>query len=436
MKARILSSGALIILGSANIVACAAESSTKDPTEQVGDVNEDPVNETDDTVCVPGHQTLCACAGGGEGLQLCKDDGSGLTACDCTNDETPPPDGCGDGFCSPTEDCHTCASDCGQCAPCEIAPSCDNATVPPVDVPHAPDFDIPKMELMSREKLEQRLAASVAQAGPEMRVLAAALDIEHPNEHPWITELRGVLDAHPAAADALRHQLELAGMESPALYRAEFPEPKYDMVNLPKPLNGEGGTIECGDPLLRLNIAQIKVHEEDDDFANDIVYCVVQAEASNGAEVRITPQTPNLDEGETHEFALESSVFWGQQGPSTPGGDLLVTYDCIEADTTDGYQNMVNAIGEAATELGDGVEGDNGWVLTGAGAIAPIVSTGLALDTDDQLFNAQQTIPAEKHLEMTNGTYWTVRRDGTHLFSDWDWELTIKAWGCAEYGTL
>ena len=74
---------------------------------------------------------------------------------------------------------------------------------------------------------------------------------------------------------------------------------------------------------------------------------------------------------------------WGQQEPRTPGGNLMITYDCFEADSTDGYKNL---------------------------------------------------IPVGKDLDLTNGRYWTVRRQGTHLNSDWDWELRIEAWGCAEYG--
>jgi hypothetical protein len=29
-----------------------------------------------------------------------------------------------------------------------------------------------------------------------------------------------------------------------------------------------------------------------------------------------------------------------------------------------------------------------------------------------------------------------VSRKGTHINSDWEWELRIEAWGCAQYGTL
>lgn len=434
MTGRFLSGCGLLCLG-AMMAACAADSQTA-PRQQVGPATEDPEVD-DDQVCVPGHQTTCACPGGSEGIQVCDDDGSGLGACECGPVE--PSEGCGDEWCAPDENCHTCAADCGTCLPCEIAPACDNAQIPPADVPHVAEFDVPKMVELSKEQLQQRLLDYVTEASPAMRVLAAALDSEEQyDEHPWITELRSVFDNNPDARDALRAQLQAVGMSSLSDYRAANPAPRGNAYSERMPLGGEfpGGTEECGAPMLRVGVAKIKVHEEDDDFANDIVYCIIQAEGKDGAEVRITPQTPNLDEGEEFQFALESGVFWGQAGPTTPGGNMLITYDCIEADTNDGYQNLINSVGEAATQVGDVVEGDNGWIFSTAGAIAPVVSTGLALDTDDHLFNAQQTIPLDKQLELTNGAFWTVRREGTHNFSDWDWELYVKAWGCAEYGTL
>jgi hypothetical protein len=312
--------------------------------------------------------------------------------------------------------------------------------VPKPGLPHAPEYDVPKMEWVPAAALAEKLAVAVAQTGDAVRVLAAALDATAArNEHPFVGALRAVLDMHPQEKSALARQLSLAGMGDPALYRADFPERRVDHDE-PTMLYGDvappGGTMECGAPLLRIAVARVVVHEEDDDWANDIVYCVLQAEAATGAEVRVTPKTPNLDEGQSHQFALESGVFWGQKEPRTPGGNMLITYDCIEADTSDGYQKLVNAIGQSANQIGDVVQGDNGWIFKTAGAIAPIVSTGLALDSDDHLFNAQQTIPLDKQLALTNGAYWTVRRAGTHAWSDWDWELEVKAWGCAEYGEL
>jgi hypothetical protein len=431
----------MFLMLAAAVPACAAsDAATNDPAPEAAE------DEADNQICVPGHQTTCACPGGGEGVQQCHEDGSGLGACtDCSAVSEPPPedpgptDPCGDGMCMPGEDCHSCVADCGTCEPCNIAPSCMNAAVPPADLPHATDFDVPKMEWQSPEMLQQRLSDWVMNTGENIRVLAAALDTRPAsNEHPFVTSLREVFYDHPEAADALRRSLNAAGIGSAAQFRAAFPELRLSPDTEISQLDVEypGGSMECGAPLLRVGISSITVHEEDDDFANDIVYCVVQAESMTGAEIRVTPQTPNLDEGDSFTFALESGVFWGQQGPTTPAGNMLITYDCIEADTSGGYQALVSAIGQAAGQVGNVVEGENGWVFSTAAAIAPVVSTGLALDTDDHLFNAQQTIPLDSQLALTNGAYWTVRRDGTHIFSDWDWELTVQAWGCAEFGTL
>ena len=308
--------------------------------------------------------------------------------------------------------------------------------IPAASLPHSSGFDVTNMTAVGRAEMLQRLEQAVAKAGPEMRVLAAALD-ETPSsyEHPLVTALREVFYKHPVQAQRLQESLAEAGLSSVADYRAKFPAktfkvPAYQQLDVQHP----GGTVECGAPLLRVGIQKITVIEEDDDIANDIVYCMVQAEAATGGEIRVTPKTPKLDQGQSHTFPLESGVFWGQKELRTPGGNMLITYDCIEADTTQGYQDLINAIGNASSQVGNVVEGDNGWVFTTVGAITPIISSGLALDSDDHLFNAQQTLPLDAQLELTNGAYWTVRKSGKHGLSKWDWELTVRAWGCAEYG--
>ena len=95
----------------------------------------------------------------------------------------------------------------------------------------------------------------------------------------------------------------------------------------------------------------------------------------------------------------------------------------------------LDGIGQAATAIG-GVAGSYGWVFTVIGAVAPVIGDVVGMDGDDHLFNAQQTIPLDKQLDLTNGRFWSVRRHGSHSGSDWDWELRVEAWGCAEKGTL
>ena len=83
-----------------------------------------------------------------------------------------------------------------------------------------------------------------------------------------------------------------------------------------------------------------------------------------------------------------------------------------------------------------GLQGGYAWGENDATADGTESTEVLALDSDDHLFNAQQTVPLDMQLELTNGAFRTVRREGTHNLSDWDWELVVKAWGCAEYGLL
>ena len=61
----------------------------------------------------------------------------------------------------------------------------------------------------------------------------------------------------------------------------------------------------------------------------------------------------------------------------------------------------------------------------------------ITVSGDELVFNAQQTIAKEKLLDLTNSRSWKIRKahDGGFLGWDWDWELTIESWGCAD-GTL
>ncbi len=392
--------------------------------------------------CVPGAKQYCTCPDGYNSVKYCQLDGSGYGECVCESGQGGSggdPGPCGDGECTPADDenCHTCVIDCGSCAPCDIAPECKAVQVPPTQLSHMEELDIPKMKFMSRAAVRERLERHIVEANMGMRVLAAALDSEtRVDEHAIVTKLRSVFTQHPAAASVLRQQLANSGLRSLRDYRDFNPPAARFAAYQPMDIEYPGGTMECGSPLLRVGVSKLIVHEEDDDVANDEVYCVIQAEAPAGGEIRVTPKTPPLDEGDSYLYSLSAGVFWGQLEPVTPGGDLQITYDCIECDDPSQYVDLLDAIAEAAFEVGGVVGGEAGWVLLAVGLVSKIVALGLSLDGDDQLFNAQHVVPLNKQLQLTNGGFWTVRRDGTHNLSDWDWELYVQAWGCAEYGTL
>jgi hypothetical protein len=406
--------------------------------------------KTKPQVCAPGAQIECACPGGAKGVQDCKDDGTGYTKCQGCEAAGGSGTGgsggaggqlpCGDKVCADDESCHTCELDCGPCKPCLDAPSCDNSQIPPMQLDHVPQFDVPKMIELGPAEILERLRSKIAARDPGAIAVAAALEPKAlPNENSLVTMLRGIFAANPRHADALRRSLKRAGATPELIAHPELLEigdPGKGLGPM-KPLGKTppGGTVECGAPLLRVRVARVTVWEEDDDWANDIVYCAVQSEAASASEIVVTPETPNLDQGEHFDFSIQSGIFWGQKQPTSPGGNLMITYDCFEDDSSSGYQKLLDSISQGAIAVGgSGVAGAYGWVFTAVGAVAGIVSSGLALDGDDHLFNANQIIPLASQLELTNGRYWTVRRAGTHNLSDWDWELRIEAWGCAEYG--
>jgi hypothetical protein len=196
-----------------------------------------------------------------------------------------------------------------------------------------------------------------------------------------------------------------------------------------------GGTIECGAPLLRVGVHSVEVHNASDPIFDeeDEIYCIIQAEAQSGAELRLTPLVEGLGDGDEKVMSLESGVFWGQLEPTTPGGDILVTYDCIESDDPTQYTNLLDAVSKGATNIGQS-GAPYGWVFSTVGAVAGVVSAALSTNGDDKLFNAQQYIPLDLQLALTCGASWGVRRGESSTFGSWDWELHVWAWGCAEYG--
>ena len=399
-------------------------------------------------VCAPGKAESCPCIGGGQGVQKCNADGTGFGDClGCAaaggaggTGGAGGFDPCGDKVCADDESCHTCEKDCGPCKPCLDAPSCDNSQIPPVQIDHVADFDVPKMIELGPEQLLERIRQKIAVRDPGAIAVAAALQpMALPNENSLVTVLRGIFAANPRHAAALRRSLAKAGADAKLIEHPELLElgdPGKSLGPI-KPLGSvpPGGTVECGAPMLRVRVASVKVYNPDDDVAHDIIYCAVQSEAATASEIVVTPETPNLGSDDSFGFSINSGIFWGQKQPTSPGGNLMITYDCFEDDSSSGYQKLLDSIAQGALAVGgSGVAGAYGWVFTVVGAVSGIVSSGLALDGDDHLFNTSQIIPLAKQLELTNGRYWTVRRAGTHLWSDWDWELRIEAWGCAQYG--
>jgi len=380
----------------------------------------------------------CACPGGAQGVQKCLPSGTGYGSCDCSGvGGQGGYDPCGDDFCdAATETCRSCEADCGACAPCDEAPSCDGAMIAPSGIAHKAELDIQLHVMSAAQAGRELLERQIHRNDLGMRALAAALAPEQPNEHAFVRKLREVLGRFPAETERFRAQLEAVGLEASVYSRANpFTEPSPLM-----PMGDEfpGGTPECGAPLLRVAIQRIIDHNTVSCTGGDNIYCLVESEAQAGAEIRVTPLAQSLGDGDEHLYSNEAGVFWGQQGPRTPGSDLLVTYNCFENTNTDNWQSLADSLGQAAGDVGDIYDGAYGWVFPVTEGVSGIISAALAMSDGDKLWiNAQQQIALDMQLELTNGAWWSLRKTGdVCVFGSWDWEVIVRVWGCAQYGTL
>lgn len=339
---------------------------------------------------------------------------------------------CGDGVCDADEGCSECPADCGVCEMCTEAPTCPGDPTPPPINTHLDALDIVGMQALDPYQIRLRLASAVESGDEPVRLLAAALATPTTGEPEPVAELRQRLLARPELRDALLRSFASAGMVSPALYRDTFPPANSPPLPLAIPSGDLSPRAACSNPHIRVRVARLDVVEEDDDFLNDVVYCLFSTEAAAGSELRVTKPTAPLDEGDYAVYSLAEGVIWGQDGQlRAPGGNLLITYNCFESESDDGFAQLLELLGDAADSLG-GVPGSYGWVFKGASGVANIIAMALALDNDDHLLSDQQSLSPGIQIQAANGVYWLIDRSGTNLNSDWNWVLRMEAWGCAE----
>ncbi len=160
-------------------------------------------------------------------------------------------------------------------------------------------------------------------------------------------------------------------------------------------------------------------------------YCVVTASDGVSSEVAMTSKTRNLGKGDEHYFDPNGSMFWGAGGLRATMNNLTITYNCFRV-KSDAWSKVFNAIADAAGEVGTQA-GDYGWAFGLGEVAASAAAAGIKAASGDELrLNAQQTIHRNELFSLTNGKYWTIKKDGGDLFNPWEWELTVESWGCAD----
>ena len=397
-----------------------------------------------------GEKLACTCTnlatlpdgGKPEGFQ-CKSAGS-WGPCECEE----PPARCGDGLCQVLEDCNTCKVDCGECPKCADAPACDKAKTPPASFVALPALDtrfIPVDVTRQGENVIRQLRDT---ASPEFRAVVQALLTEaSPGEPIYMNELRRVLGQEPALREIMRTVLRKSIVDVGA-YLARFPA----LREPPRQLADSDG-IPCGAPKLRIRLKDIKVlTPENQPFIGsdgDKIYCILTSESNNGSEIRITPVTPRLDSGQSYSYALYEGVFWGQdlppatattdagngtityEVPRAPNGDLMLTYRCWSQHNDTTWSSILSAAGNASAQVA-GVAGQYGWAFGLGAVVGQVAAAAIAAAQQDvaTVYNAQQIIPEDKQLAMTNGVSWRVTggKNGAN------YEMTMQAWGCAVNG--
>lgn len=380
---------------------------------------------------------------------------------------------CGNGKCEATESCDLCAQDCGVCTVCPLARSCTNGGTdsPPALVP-VPSLNV-GFEELTKGRIALELARRAQNGDPALLVVEQVLAASNEDAN-----LRAVLELYPEQARAIRRALSRPEIAGPlALARSRHLEGAMaknetasdgpfglrpattkvgEMLGSPlgsiaEAMSNEPGAdagggsaadaggkpVKCDAPRLRLRVASITAKELDDDIAGDIIFCSVAARSSAvQSPIRMIPKTPNLNSKQTHTYAPSEGTFWGVDGPVDPGGDLEIRYDCFEEDTVGGYEKFIAALAGAIKKAGGTfLPSGYGYVVsTAADIIRDVLPTVLALDADDHLFSATQTIPRASQMQLLSGAKWSVRKKGTHLWSDWDWRLDIESYGCMDNG--
>jgi hypothetical protein len=183
----------------------------------------------------------------------------------------------------------------------------------------------------------------------------------------------------------------------------------------------------CKDPQLRLRIEKATVIKN-----GGQLYCVISASDGKTSEVAITTKTKTLADKESNFFDPGIAIFWGQSALAKTTNNLTITYDCWKVNS-DAWSKVLKAVSDAANTAG-GIPSPYGWAF-GVGAVAASAAAAgaAAASGDDHRLNAQQNIDRHMLLDLTNGRTWRVRQTGScGVLCNWDWELTIQSWGCAE----
>lgn len=211
-----------------------------------------------------------------------------------------------------------------------------------------------------------------------------------------------------------------------------------------QPVSVDGGTTAppvtekgtCLDAQLRIRIEKLKVHKGGGEG-----YCIIEANDGVTSEAAVTMKTSDLKDGDDFPFPVGQGTLWGQAQPECTSNNVTLTYYCFKVVDNGAWTAALKAMGDTAAQIGGSPAGGGpyGWAFGLGGAAANAAAAAIqAAQKDENRIKVQQTIPVDQLLDLTNGRTWSIRtrvKDGCGLFGcsrDYDWELTVQAWGCAD----
>jgi hypothetical protein len=170
-------------------------------------------------------------------------------------------------------------------------------------------------------------------------------------------------------------------------------------------------------------------------------YCIVEANDGVTSEGAVTMKTGDMSDGDEFPFPVGQGTLWGQGLMECTSNNLTLTYYCFHVVDNSAWSAALKAFGDTAAAIGGSPAGAGpyGWAFGLGGAAANATAAAItAAQKDENRIKVQQTIPVASLFDLTNGRTWSIRtkvKDGCGLFGcdrDYDWELTIQAWGCAD----
>lgn len=359
------------------LTACASSGSATDSGDSTDttDAGLADVSEAGGS-CIPRATQPCSCPDGTSGTQACSALGKwGACACgpsldasvDVQSDAAPV---CGDTICesSKGEDCVSCPTDCGQCKPCDYAPTCTGAASVPTTVTDLPSFD--NMDQTS-------YSSTVPNAIPLMQTNCVA-----PQLKMAITGVQVILDG-----------------QSGPLNIGDGSADVFCAVTAQDAMNVQGA------------ITQLFSGQKDHSPVRPV-------DALSGTFWGVPLVVAGTDGGKTTAPPLLSQ------------SNIQIHYQCFRAESPDAVDKALSAIAGATAGISAIPGNPYGWAFgLGSAALQGILGA-ITGNGNHAWLDVIQNVSADALLDLTNGRTWKIHQSG-NSDGHWEMELTVESWGCS-----